>query len=117
MYNIFLKKKRGYTMKNIFIKATSILLVVLLLTACYPYSIIEENIGKTVTIEWEEVNFREEPEMNDNNIIQVLRFGKTVTLTGNSYSIIGDGEAFDDWTEIQLEDGTIGWVVTDSINW
>ena len=70
-----------------------------------------------VRIEYEEVNLREGPSTSK-KVITTLSKGRTVTLTGNHYDyLFRNGLSIDSWTEVELKDGTTGWVVTTSIKW
>lgn len=74
-----------------------------------------DKAGEQVSIGWEEVNLREGPSTSK-KVIATLHRGSSVTLTGNSYSFItGSGSPTDSWIEVELKDGTIGWVVVASI--
>ncbi len=74
-----------------------------------------DNVGRQVRIGWEEVNLREGPSTSK-KVITILSRGSSVTLTGNSYSVLmGIGSPADSWTEVELSNGTTGWVVTTSI--
>lgn len=76
-----------------------------------------DNVGRQVRIRWEEVNLRT-GYSTSNEIITTLFKGSSVTLTGNYYEyFIENGISIDSWTEVELKDGTIGWVVTTSIKW
>lgn len=77
----------------------------------------EDNVGRQVCIEWEEVNLREGYSTLE-KVITTLHEGSSVTLTGNYYDcLIGNGLSTDSWTEVKLKDGTTGWVVNASIKW
>ena len=74
-------------------------------------------MDREVSIRWEEVNVRKN-HTTSAEIITSLTHGNVVTLTGNSFEYAGgDGRNNDSWTEIRLSNGTIGWVVTPSIDW
>lgn len=76
-----------------------------------------DNVGREVRIEWEEVNLRKGHSALE-KVITTLHKGSSVTLTGNSYNcLIGNGIATDSWVEVELKNGTTGWVVTTSIEW
>lgn len=76
----------------------------------------EEDEGKTYSIEWEYVNLREKPSQSS-DIIDVLHYGDTITLTGYSHENLGGDNLPDEsWRKITV-DGKTGWIVTDSIQW
>ena len=79
---------------------------------------IKENEGQTLPIRWEEVNVRTGHSLDD-NVISSLTKGKKVILTGVRYddALVLDDRPEMSWTQIQLDDGTIGWVVTEAIQW
>lgn len=74
-----------------------------------------DNVGRQVRIGWEEVNLRT-GYSTSSEIITILHKGSSVTLTGNSCESMLIETSNDTWTEVQLKDGTIGWVTTYSIN-
>jgi len=108
-------------MKKSIIKAlllvVSVIAIILVMSAFFGKQYDEDNVGREVCIRWEEVNVRENHSTSA-EIITSLTCGTTVTLTGNSFEYAGgDGRSYDSWTEIQLSNGSIGWVVTPSIDW
>ena len=103
-------------MKKFFLFAIAVVAVVAILVSSCGQQFKEANAGREVCIGWEEVNLRESYSTSK-KVITTLVKGEPVTLTGNSFEYAGDGEAIDSWTEVQLDDGTIGWVVTESIDW
>ena len=77
----------------------------------------ESDVGRKVSIEWSEVNVRTGYSTSE-EVITSLHKGNHVTLTGYSFNYLGgNSKATESWVEIQLEDGTTGWVVRHSINW
>ncbi|MBQ3145099.1 MAG: hypothetical protein IJB90_00680 [Clostridia bacterium] len=95
----------------------SCIAVVWLVSATSGDQFKEENEGREVFIEWEKVNVRE-GHSTTKKVLCSLTEGSLVTLTGNYFEYFGgDGEPTEHWTEIQLSDGTIGWLVTTSIKW
>lgn len=114
-------KRSSFTKKRIIISTAIGLLVVVLTIVVSSLSsgkkFKSNNVGREVRIEWEEVNVRKGYSTTD-SVITTLRNGSSVTLTGNSYDyLMGNGIATDSWTEIELKDGTTGWVVNASIKW
>lgn len=76
----------------------------------------DDRVGQKYEIRWDSVNVRETAGISwKDNIITSITRGTDVTLTGYTYDL-GDGPN-SDWTQIQLEDGTVGWIVTESIDW
>lgn len=95
----------------------AIILLICAVASHYGKQFNQDNVGRQVLIQWEEVNLRESCDTSK-KVITTLRKGSTVTLTGNYYEcLIGDGLPTDSWTEVQLDNGTIGWIVTTSIKW
>ena len=77
----------------------------------------ENDVDRQVSIEWTEVNVRA-GYSTSNEVISSLKAGTDVTLTGYQFDYLGgNSKATESWVEIQLEDGTTGWVVRRSINW
>ena len=104
-------------MKRIF----AIVLIGLFLVSCTSIGIgaysKENSEGRQVSIEWEVVNVRQGYSTSD-PIITSIPHGTQVTLTGRYYDYLGGEDlATESWVEIQLENGTIGWVVRCSIAW
>ena len=103
--------------RQILLLVAFIIIVSLMITAFFGKQFNEDTVGQEVSIDWEEVNVRED-HSTSSEIITSLTRGKVVTLTGNSFEYLGgDGRNNDSWTEIELPNGTIGWVVTRSISW
>lgn len=77
-----------------------------------------ELAGKLAYVEWECVILRSKPTTNS-KAIDELSYGTVVTLTGNTCEHIG-GVAelafLDSWVEVELHNGTTGWVVRTSLD-
>jgi len=77
----------------------------------------KEHVGLKVNIEWLEVNVRT-GHSTSNEVIATLKKGNSVTLTGYSFDYIGgNSKATECWVEIEMENGTTGWIVRNSIDW
>lgn len=104
-------------MKNL-IKVAAIVAVIIAIVSLFSSltgeQFNEENVGRIVSIEWDEVNLRDKSSINA-RVLATLSRGNDVTLTGYSFKML-DGP-YEDWTQVQLEDGTVGWIVTESVNW
>ena len=113
----FTPRQRQKIFRTVLLVTAVVLAIVLMFTSIFGKEFNEDNVGREVSISWEEVNVRE-GHSTSTNVIACLNEGASVTLTGNSYEYAGgNGKSTESWTEIQLEDGTIGWVVTRSIKW
>lgn len=99
----------------------TILLVILaftVLSAINTPRFSEAKANRRVNIGWTEVNVREGYSTSDNIITKLVK-GDTVTLTGRTFEYWGgnDSQATEHWAEVQLSDGTVGWIVYRSIDW
>ena len=96
----------------------AITLIVSLTSVFFGTKTIEEYKGKTLPIRWEEVNVRQGHSMNE-NVISSLQKGRTVILTGVRYddALVLDDVPWKSWTQVRLSDGTLGWIVTEAIQW
>ena len=109
--------KNVQKIKAVLLVTVAVAAIVLLIFAFSGKQFKEKNVGREVAIRWEEVNVREEHSTNS-AILTSLKEGDRVTLTGYFFEYAGgDGRSNDNWTEVRLSDGSIGWVVTPSIDW
>lgn len=113
-------KKRSSSLESYITIVFIILIIIAILVMGVSFFFREKELhsnkeGEQVSISWQEVNLREGPSTSKKIITQLYR-GASVTLTGNSSSCIGSGIASDDWVEVELKDGTTGWIVMQSIN-
>lgn len=77
----------------------------------------EYNVGRQVSIEWEEVNLRAGYSLSK-DIISTIDAGTRVTLTGYQFDYLGgNSKATESWVEVALDNGTTGWIVRSSIDW
>lgn len=102
-------------MKKILLGFIVILLVGV--SACGSKPHHDKNLtGRTTTIQYEIVNFRESPRLSSGNIIGEISYGERIQLTGKYVEHILDETDASSWVEIEY-DGQVGWVVRSAINW
>ena len=92
-------------------------LIAVLFSSTFGEQFDEAKAGQQYSIRWDEVNVRSKPGSVTwkDTVITSIERGTDVTLTGYTYEF-GDGPN-PNWTQVQLEDGTVGWIVTESVNW
>ena len=99
--------------RSIIICLAIVAIIAILAIVPFGRSYQKDLAGETRTIQWEYVNLREKP--NTTSYVEVLRElprGTKVTLTGNILECLDGPTNQDHWSEVRLEDGTTGWVVT-----
>lgn len=73
--------------------------------------------GRKVHVKWTEVNVRQGHSLSEQEFCS-LKKEDVVTLTGETYEFWGGNDCpGENWTEVELSDGKVGWVVTESIQW
>ena len=75
--------------------------------------------GQMACVDWEYVNLRVDHSTSSKSLGE-LSYGTVVTLTGNTYEALGGCPELvhlDAWVEVELNDGTTGWVVTTSLDY
>ena len=107
-------------MKKIILTAVAVIAVValvVLISSTFGEQFDEAKAGQKYSIRWDEVNVRSRPGSVTwkDTVITSIERGTDVTLTGYTYEF-GDGPN-PCWTQVQLEDGTIGWIVNEAIEW
>lgn len=92
--------------------------VMLLLVAFFGEGHDPELEGQMACVDWEYVNLRVDHSTSSKSMGE-LSYGTVVTLTGHTYEAIGgcpELTHLDSWVEVELNDGSTGWVVTVALN-